>query len=83
MASLPDIGRRRDHRLRVATLRLYPGQRMVAHAGGRLECEPITEEQRNAAPMWQKRGTRLYSDTYEKSGSNPKTGQEVSAVRPT
>ncbi|HVR73349.1 MAG TPA: tRNA(His) guanylyltransferase Thg1 family protein [Planctomycetota bacterium] len=35
----------------------------------------------NDVPTWQKRGTGLYWETYEKQGFNPKLGQPVSAVR--
>jgi tRNA(His) guanylyltransferase len=35
----------------------------------------------NDVPTWQKRGTGLYWETFEKEGFNPKLGQAVTAVR--
>jgi tRNA(His) 5'-end guanylyltransferase len=35
----------------------------------------------NAVPAWQRRGTGIYWETYEKDGHNPKTGQSVKAKR--
>jgi len=35
----------------------------------------------NEVPSWQKRGTGLSWETYEKSATNPKTGASVSAIR--
>jgi tRNA(His) guanylyltransferase len=35
----------------------------------------------NDLPDWQKRGTGLYWETYEKPATNPKTGQAVTATR--
>jgi len=35
----------------------------------------------NDLPAWQKRGTGLYWETYEKQGYNPTLGQAVTAVR--
>jgi tRNA(His) 5'-end guanylyltransferase len=35
----------------------------------------------NDVPAWQKRGTGLYWETYEKEAFNPKTGQAVTASR--
>jgi tRNA(His) 5'-end guanylyltransferase len=35
----------------------------------------------NDVPLWQKRGVGLYWETYEKAGTNPKTGETVNATR--
>jgi tRNA(His) 5'-end guanylyltransferase len=35
----------------------------------------------NTVPAWQRRGTGIYWETYEKDGHNPKTGQAVKAKR--
>jgi tRNA(His) 5'-end guanylyltransferase len=35
----------------------------------------------NTVPAWQRRGTGIYWETYEKDGHNPKTGQAVKATR--
>jgi tRNA(His) 5'-end guanylyltransferase len=35
----------------------------------------------NDVPGWQKRGTGIYWETFEKDGFNPKSGQAVTAVR--
>ena len=35
----------------------------------------------NELPMWQKRGTGLYWETYEKPATNPKTGEAVTTTR--
>lgn len=35
----------------------------------------------NALPAWQRRGTGLYWEEYEKEGFNPRTGQAVTATR--
>jgi len=35
----------------------------------------------NAVPAWQRRGTGIYWERYEKDGRNPKTGQAVKATR--
>jgi len=35
----------------------------------------------NDVPTWQKRGTGIYWESYEKEGFNPKLGQTVTAVR--
>lgn len=35
----------------------------------------------NDVPTWQKRGTGIYWETFEKDGFNPKSGQTVTAVR--
>ena len=35
----------------------------------------------NEVPAWQRRGTGLYWQSYEKPGTNPKTGQTVTALR--
>ena len=35
----------------------------------------------NDLPLWQKRGTGLYWETYEKPGTNPTTGEHVVALR--
>jgi tRNA(His) 5'-end guanylyltransferase len=35
----------------------------------------------NRVPAWQRRGTGIYWETYEKDGHNPKTGQAVKTTR--
>ena len=35
----------------------------------------------NDVPAWQRRGTGLYWQSYEKPGTNPKTGETVTALR--
>jgi tRNA(His) 5'-end guanylyltransferase len=35
----------------------------------------------NEVPLWQRRGTALYWETYEKEGFNPVSGETVRAVR--
>jgi tRNA(His) 5'-end guanylyltransferase len=35
----------------------------------------------NTVPAWQRRGTGIYWEQYEKDGRNPKTGQAVKALR--
>jgi tRNA(His) 5'-end guanylyltransferase len=35
----------------------------------------------HAVPAWQRRGTGIYWEPYEKDGHNPKTGQAVKATR--
>jgi tRNA(His) 5'-end guanylyltransferase len=35
----------------------------------------------NDLPLWQKRGIGLYWETYDKAGTNPKTGETVTATR--
>ena len=35
----------------------------------------------NEVPLWQRRGTGLYWETYQKEGFNPKTGQTTEATR--
>jgi tRNA(His) 5'-end guanylyltransferase len=35
----------------------------------------------NSVPAWQRRGTGVYWETYEKDGRNPKTGRTIKATR--
>ena len=35
----------------------------------------------NEVPMWQRRGTGMRWETFEKPGLNPKTGEQTPAIR--
>jgi len=62
----------------------------VAQATGALETQTVAFKNEllfqhginfNDVPTWQKRGTGIYWETFEKQGFNPKLGQAVAAIR--
>lgn len=59
-------------------LRVLPGTWPVLRLDGRSFQHGINF---NDVPAWQKRGTGVYWESYEKEGFNPKLGQPVAVTR--
>lgn len=64
--------------------------RSIAEATAALEGKSVADKNEllfqagvnfNDLPLWQRRGTGLYWETYEREGYNPKVGQKVTSTR--
>ena len=57
-------------------------QRSIARVPlSRTSCSSSTAVKLNETPLWQRRGTAIYWEHYEKVGHNPLTGEDVTATR--